>query len=1191
MSDTVPGLSAEDLISNRALLEEDTDDFGYTAISGRVAETILGLKPPLTLGLFGPWGSGKSSFCELLRRDLAERDGGVLLVKYDASTYGGEALKRNFISHIATQIGYKADKDSHSDFHRGLYESTRTTGLDFKAVRRSVGAALGLLALTMSGFLLISCLLVGIASVGTDESFLGQISATLPDLLAPSAIGGLILAVTQLLLKGATIEAEQSQPASDEAFAETFKRLVGKARKDGKFERLVVFVDELDRCSAEDVVATLTAIRTFLNQDHAVFVVAADRAALERALEEKLPQPTPLDIENPYYSSASSFFDKIFHDRVPLPPLRGSRLSQWAFEKVRGRGGYWKELRESEERALQRVLFFLIPSHVTSPRRVKVLLNGFVRNAAIAAHSGFDWTARAGEIAKLTAIDFEYPALGADLRIEPRLPGFLLEQPAAPSERVARLLAKHGADQISRGPGEDLEGPEEAEPSDAVLAQATEAQSRALAEAEHEQLRRYLARTRDIAIGRDLLFLDLAGAAFGIEDPELGALLDRAVDEPGPVIEALAGYEPETRRQAVRVLADMAEREFGEERRNAMSALAGAVGLLEDLDGIADELAGNLESYMRDEELDPGQLAGALRIAIAAPGYRRLRREILADQRLTEDRETLVGAAGLLDQIPADERGPIREALAAGVAGGGEELLGALRSLPGETGADLIAEEPVYGAIFRHIGPDAEAAGGGDDLAVSVFAIAAEKEKGGEALRAAIYRLLVREEIGYGPLRANAGEVLGALGEAERDLELMKILARFPGEETEHWSSQLSGGAHDSDEHGGYAAHIAKKTVEGVTFTSAKEVEAAEELIARLAPYLAMASEEERQGLVEALRVRLAEYVWWQDEETRARQEGAHRIGHLLGAESEELAGALEGMLAADLQRAPLGAAEIGEVSVRGIAAMGVELGAGAAALLGALPDAAQEGNPVPIWTARARLALALAAKEAGSAVEGEVVGAETMVEAAGADTEQGNGAVADWLALGPGAGEVARVLGALESRRTPLIEEGFEAWCKGASVGERTALARKLVGAEAWETRLLEVLVGHGVDEPALLGALAVAIREEGRGARRVELMEAIGRIAPVDPAAQRTVAELIVELASSDKQVDFKAAVKAIPGLGTEHRSAGRLREAFGEAAEKRGFQLNERAAKQLAEAKVKVSKKSVKKGVWGEIRDLFR
>lgn len=401
--DSIPAaLSEADLISNRALQEEDDDDFGYSAISGRVAETILALRPPLTIGLFGPWGSGKSSLCELLRRDLAEKDHKARLVYYDASTYGGEALKRNFISHIGAELGYGAD--SHPEFHRGLYESKRRTEVDFLSVTKSLTPAIWVFAVVAAAFLLASCLLAGLASLGTDENFLGQIGSTLPQLIAPAAIGGLIVAVTNVLLKGATIDAEQSRPASDEAFAKCFRDLVDRGRHDGKFDRLVVFVDELDRCSSEDVVTTLTAIRTFLNQDHAVFIVAADRAALERALDEKLPQPTPIDEENPYYSSASSFFDKVFHDRVPLPPLRGPRLYEWAFDKVKDRGGYWAGLRDgADPRILRRVLFFLIPSHVRAPRRVKVLLNGFVRSLAIAAHSGFEWQARAQEIAKLAA--------------------------------------------------------------------------------------------------------------------------------------------------------------------------------------------------------------------------------------------------------------------------------------------------------------------------------------------------------------------------------------------------------------------------------------------------------------------------------------------------------------------------------------------------------------------------------------------------------------------------------------------------------------------------------------------------------------------------------------------------------------------------------------------------------------------
>jgi pantothenate kinase-related protein Tda10 len=53
------------------------------AIAGRVAETILVLEPPLTIGLFGPWGSGKTSMYELLRRELEAKDRKTQLAYYD----------------------------------------------------------------------------------------------------------------------------------------------------------------------------------------------------------------------------------------------------------------------------------------------------------------------------------------------------------------------------------------------------------------------------------------------------------------------------------------------------------------------------------------------------------------------------------------------------------------------------------------------------------------------------------------------------------------------------------------------------------------------------------------------------------------------------------------------------------------------------------------------------------------------------------------------------------------------------------------------------------------------------------------------------------------------------------------------------------------------------------------------------
>ena len=73
----------------------------------------------------------------------------------------------------------------------------------------------------------------------------------------------------------------------------------------------------------------------------------------------------------------------------------------------------------------------------------------------------------------------------------------------------------------------------------------------------------------------------------------------------------------------------------------------------------------------------------------------------------------------------------------------------------------------------------------------------------------------------------------------------------------------------------------------------------------------------------------------------------------------------------------------LNETLMRGLAEMGSGFGAGAATILAALPRADAEGNPVPIWTARARAGLARAAAEAGSAVEDAGLSTATMVEAA----------------------------------------------------------------------------------------------------------------------------------------------------------------------------------------------------------------
>lgn len=94
------------------------------------------------------------------------------------------------------------------------------------------------------------------------------------------------------------------------------------SRPQRRHKRLVVFIDELDRCDTSTVVATLDSQRTFLDAPGCVFIVAADQQVLEEALTERATQATPVDSGNSYYSAGSEYLDKTFHYQVDLSAER-----------------------------------------------------------------------------------------------------------------------------------------------------------------------------------------------------------------------------------------------------------------------------------------------------------------------------------------------------------------------------------------------------------------------------------------------------------------------------------------------------------------------------------------------------------------------------------------------------------------------------------------------------------------------------------------------------------------------------------------------------------------------------------------------------------------------------------------------------------------------------------------------------
>lgn len=384
-----PGLlTADDIVADAALMAIEDDRFDHQAVAAAVGDLVCSAKPPVNIALFGPWGSGKSSFYALMQERLASRQTKVRVVQYDAWKYGGESLKRNFITSLAKSLGYDSD-----EFSKALTQTRESNSFDLKAWLKANWKSMGLGVSVAVGLAVLWLLLMTLATWAAQRN--GISAAVLRAL--PGAGTVLSVAVAALLLgpkalESANVKISEAPPASDDQFATAFANLAKKATDNGK-NRLVVFIDELDRCAPSDVVTTLKDLKTFLDQPDCVFVVAADREVLERALRD-VPQAKPIRENEPYYSTPGAFLDKIFQHQIALPPLRGTALTRFARTLVVSKGGLWKELRVGDDgtRALDKVVYTLIPAHVRSPRRVKVLINNYATSVRVAEARGFEWT-------------------------------------------------------------------------------------------------------------------------------------------------------------------------------------------------------------------------------------------------------------------------------------------------------------------------------------------------------------------------------------------------------------------------------------------------------------------------------------------------------------------------------------------------------------------------------------------------------------------------------------------------------------------------------------------------------------------------------------------------------------------------------------------------------------------------------
>lgn len=686
-------IEPDDLIRDREVDNAQGDRLAHSHIAEQLYDVVRSVPTPTNIAVWGPWGSGKSGVANLLK-GLLEKQRGVRFVRFDAFKYAENPLRRNFIIAVATALGIKDAK-----FHDELYSGRVAVRFQFErgAVWRLLKMFGWMFGAVVAFFAVAMALFAWLHGGSFRPTFANMLAGALKAGIAPAA---LLTSLMVLVSRALTREHKTEAADSDEQFERLFADLVAHSR----VERLVVFVDELDRCKPSDVVATLDALRTFLGADRCVFVVAADQQVLEEALTRALEQATPADVVNPYYSSGSGYLDKVFQYQISLPPLLVPKVTSFAADLVRGRGGVWAAV------DVNLVVSVLVPSHVRSPRRVKALLNTFVLTYRLAQRRAADGlleidpAKRVAEIAKLVCLRVEFPLFARDLLLDHRLCAFVLALDANPeadlgfpvSEQVKKAARRYAnLDAAVDQHLSDSEDLDEHENED------VDGGKKAVDVRKHhgQQLVAYLKKTRTVpGPGRDLIFMETSGSVFGLPASVAETLEQQAQNaELDAVLSSVGSLPTEDRSAALALLLQQARDAIGLEEENVAHAVLAVCGDADiSLDGTADTAVETLIPILTNSPhaLPDEVLPGCWRLALASarPAAVEMRTIVLRHSAVRDSSVTAAMVMRHVEPALAADPGLVQQLVSHHLLGEEEDMADMLAELPPSQAAILMEQ-------------------------------------------------------------------------------------------------------------------------------------------------------------------------------------------------------------------------------------------------------------------------------------------------------------------------------------------------------------------------------------------------------------------------------------------------------------------------------------------------------------------
>jgi len=275
--------------------ETDIDLLGFE----HLAEAVISIVRrehllPATIGIYGDWGGGKSSLLKMVQKQLEDEDG-VIVLSFNGWLFEDyENAKTALMGSILEELlNHRKVVPKAKDKIKKLLK--RVNGL-------KLVTGVGKIALGLS---------TGIAPVVASGGW---------DFLSLfSLIKGNSKDVKFAELKGALEEKnkkEEEEEADRRRQIREFRKDFAELLHESDVKKLVIIIDDLDRCLPDTIIDTLEAIKLFLFVKNTAFILGADERLVKYAVRKRFPE-----LPGEHSEVGRDYLEKLVQFPIRVPPL------------------------------------------------------------------------------------------------------------------------------------------------------------------------------------------------------------------------------------------------------------------------------------------------------------------------------------------------------------------------------------------------------------------------------------------------------------------------------------------------------------------------------------------------------------------------------------------------------------------------------------------------------------------------------------------------------------------------------------------------------------------------------------------------------------------------------------------------------------------------------------------------------